>query len=163
MSISPMWYNIDCSQLMFQFVCYQLQLIYPTVEHHLVRNLQHETSKTIFDTFNKSQHLPHTLHESVLHFSCVFTFLEIIKHNMRKCRISSSIFNIKMPAQKFTNFDKFFKKCTLIWQLSQHKLTKLFQMKLKTTTCYESRRTEKNIPDFLADPLYFLCIFNNEN
>ena len=26
----------------------------------------------------------------------------------------SSIFNLKMATQKFTNFDKFFKKCTLI-------------------------------------------------
>ena len=50
-------------------------------------------------------------------FSCVFTFLEIIKHNMPKCCFFSSIFNIKMATQKSTNFDVFF-KCTLIWQQS---------------------------------------------
>ena len=30
------------------------------MEHCLVRNLQHETSQTTFDTFNQSQHLLHT-------------------------------------------------------------------------------------------------------
>ena len=53
-----------------------------------------------------------------LRFSCVFTFLEIIKHNMPKMLFFSSIFNIKMATEKFTNFDKSFFKCTLIWQLS---------------------------------------------
>ena len=67
-----------------------------------------------------------------LWFSCVFTFLEIIKHNMPKI-LFSFIFNIKMATQKFINFDFFF-KCTLTWQLSQYNLTKLFWMKLKTTT-----------------------------
>ena len=42
-------------------------------------------------------------------FSCIFTFLEIIKHNMLKMLLFSSIFNIKMAV---------FFKCTLIWQLS---------------------------------------------
>ena len=72
------------------------------------------------------------------YFSCIFTFLEVIKHNMPKmlliCLFSSN-FNIKMVTQKFTSFDKFF-KCILIWQLSQCDLTKLLQMKLKTTKCY---------------------------
>ena len=44
-------------------------------------------------------------------------------------------FNIKMAAQKFTSFGNFF-KCILIRQLSQYNLTKLFQMKLKTTKRY---------------------------
>ena len=74
-----------------------------------------------------------------LRLSCIFTFLGII---CQKCCVSSSIFNINMAAQKFTNFDKFF-KCTLIWQLSQYNLTKLFQMKLKTTKHYYSHCTEK--------------------
>ena len=33
--------------------------------------------------------------------------------------------------------------CTLIQQLSQHNLTKLFRMKLKTTKCYESHLMKK--------------------
>ena len=31
---------------------------------------------------------------------------------MSKCCLISSIFTIKMATQKFTNFAKFFKKCT---------------------------------------------------
>ena len=53
-----------------------------------------------------------------LRFSCVFTSLGIIKRNKPKMLLFSSIFSIKMATQKFTNFDKFFFKCTLIWQLS---------------------------------------------
>ena len=52
----------------------------------------------------------------LLHFSCTFTFLEIINHNTLKMlhiffysSILKSFFNIKMTAQKFTNFDKFSK------------------------------------------------------
>ena len=84
--LSPAWYNVDCSQLMSQFDHYQFQHVYPTMEHRPVKNLQHETSQTTFDTFDQSQHLLHTLHKSFffLHFSCIFTFLEIIKHNMLK-------------------------------------------------------------------------------
>ena len=48
-----------------------------------------------------------------LYFRCVFTFLEIIKHNTPKCCIFFSIFSIKIAAQKFTDFDKFYFKCTL--------------------------------------------------
>ena len=48
----------------------------------------------------------------------------------------SSILNIKMAIEKFTNSGKFFKKYMLIWQLLQYNLTKLFQMKLKITKCY---------------------------
>ena len=49
-----------------------------------------------------------------------------------------------MYAQKFTNFDKFFFNCMLIWQLSEYNLTKLFQMKLKTAKHYLSHSMEKN-------------------
>ena len=40
-----------------------------------------------------------------LRFSCVFTFLETIKHSMPKMLHISFIFNVKMAAQKFTNYD----------------------------------------------------------
>ena len=121
--------------LLFWFDRYQLQLVYPTVQHRPARNLQHKASQTTFDMFDQSQHLLHTLHKSFLCFTCVFTFLEIIKHNMLKM-LFSPIFSIKMTIQKFTSFDKFFLKCMLIWQLSQYKLTKLFWMKLKTSKRY---------------------------
>ena len=81
--LSLAWYNVDHSQLMSRFDRYQLQLVYPTMEHCPARNLQHETSQTTFDTFDQSQHLFHILHKSLC-FSCIFTFLEIIKHNMAK-------------------------------------------------------------------------------
>ena len=78
-------YNVDFSQLMSNFDQYQLQLVYLTVEHRPVRNLRHKTSQTTFDTFDQSQHRLHTLHKSFLVcFSCIFTFLETIKHNMLK-------------------------------------------------------------------------------
>ena len=70
---SPTWYNIDCSQVMSQFDCYKLQLVYLTVEHHPVRNLQHRTSQTTFNTFDQSEHVLYTLHR-LLVFSCIFTF-----------------------------------------------------------------------------------------
>ena len=48
---------------------------------------------------------------------CVFTTLEIIKNRILKMLLFSSIFNIKIAMQKFTNF--YFLKCMLIWHLSQ--------------------------------------------
>ena len=83
--LSPTWYNGDCSKLMSWFDHYQFHLDYRTMEHHPARNLQHKTLQTTFDTFYQSQHFLHILQKSFffLHFSCVFTFLEI-KHNMPK-------------------------------------------------------------------------------
>ena len=46
----------------FQFDHCQLQLVYPTVEHHSTRNLQHETSQTTSAMFNQSRHHLHRLH-----------------------------------------------------------------------------------------------------
>ena len=74
-----------------------------TMEHYPLRNLQNETLQTTFDTFDQSQHVFHTLHRSFLCFSCVFAFLKIIKHDKPKMLLFSSIFNIKMATQKFTN------------------------------------------------------------
>ena len=66
------------------------------------------------------------------------TFLEVMKHSMPKnVAFFPSIFNIKMATQKFANFDKFFFfKAVLTWQPSPCNLTKLFQMKVKTTKLY---------------------------
>ena len=47
-------FNVDCSQLISQLDLCQLQLVYPTMEHHPVRNLQHKTSQTTFDMFDQS-------------------------------------------------------------------------------------------------------------
>ena len=48
----------------------------------------------------------------------IFTFLEIIKHNMLKCYFFPAPFNIKMATQKFINFDKFLKNAC--WYYSCH-------------------------------------------
>ena len=138
--LSLVWYNIDCSQLKFWCHCHQFQLVYQTVDYRPVRNLQHETLQTTFDMFVQSQHILYKLYKylSVLFlcFSCFFTFLEtlIIKQNMLKILLFSSIFSIQM-AHKNPPILIFF-KCTLIWQLLQFNLIKLFQMKLKTTKLY---------------------------
>ena len=42
---------MDCFQLMSQFGCYQLQLVYLTVEHRPEKNLQHEILQTTFNMF----------------------------------------------------------------------------------------------------------------
>ena len=91
----PTWYNIDYSQLMSRFDRYQLQLVHPNMEHGPVIKIQHETSQTNFDT--ALCHSTFSIHctNLFLHFSCVFTFLEIIKHNMPKMLLfflPSSIF-----------------------------------------------------------------------
>ena len=101
-------HNVDCSQLMSWFHCYQLQLVYLTVEQRSARNLWHKTSQTTFDMFDQSQHLLYTLQKSFFVFQLCFYFSWVIKCNMPKCCIFSSIFNIKMAPQKFTNFAKFF-------------------------------------------------------
>ena len=92
--LSPVWYNVDFSQLMPQFDCYQL--VYPTVEHHPARNMQYKNLQTTFDIFAQSQHLLHTLHKSFfVCFSFIFTFLKVIQHKMLKICILSSIFKLK--------------------------------------------------------------------
>ena len=89
---------------MSQFDLSQLQLVYPPVEHCPFRKLQHETSQTTFDRFSWSQHILHTLHKFFfLCLKCVFMFLEIIKHNMLKMLLFSSMVSVKMATQKFTN------------------------------------------------------------
>ena len=55
-----------------------------------------------------------------------------------------------MATQKFTSFDVFF-KCTLIWQLSQYNLTKLFWMKLKQLS--HSRAILRGKMNFLVNPM----------
>ena len=73
-----MWCNIDCSQFMSGFNCYQFPPVYLTVEHCPARNLQHKTSQTTFNMFNQSQHLLHTLHKSFIFFTPV-AFLPFLK------------------------------------------------------------------------------------
>ena len=69
-----------------------------------------------------------------LHFSGIFTFLKIIKHNAETYFLPSLILKWLHKNSPILIFFK----CMLIWQLTQYNLTKLFQMKLKTTRCYLS-------------------------
>ena len=69
---------------MSQFDYYELQLVYQTVEHRLARILQHKTSQTTSDTSDQSQQLLYTLQIFFHIFSCIFTFFEMIKHDMLK-------------------------------------------------------------------------------
>ena len=64
--------NIVLSFSVSRFDPCQLQLVYLTMEHHPVRNLQHETSQTTFDEFSQSQHLLHTLLWSIFVFQFCF-------------------------------------------------------------------------------------------
>ena len=36
---SPASYNNDCFKVMFSFDCYQLQMVYPTIEYYSAKNL----------------------------------------------------------------------------------------------------------------------------
>ena len=124
-------------QLMYWFDHCQLQLVRSlTLEHCPTRNLPHKISQTSFNTFDQWQYLLCTLHKSFFFCFSVAFLPFLIKHNMPKCCFFSSLFNIKMSTQKFTNFDFFLNRCTVRWQLSQYNLTKLCWMKLKTPECY---------------------------
>ena len=113
------------------------------MEHCPVRNLQHKTFKTTFDMFNQSQDLLCTLTNPVFHCSCVFTIVEIIKHDMLNMLLFSSIFNIKMATQKFTSFDVLLKMRADMTQ-SRYSLTKLFRMKLNIAKCFRIHLMETN-------------------
>ena len=69
--ISKQWtYPTWCkwfSHLVFQFDCYKLQLIYPTMKHHPVWNLQYRTLQTTLDMFDQ-----HLLHKSFFIFQLSF-------------------------------------------------------------------------------------------
>ena len=86
-AIFCMIYNIDCSQLMSWFDCYQLQLVYLTVEHHPARNPRHDIWQTTFDTYSVTAPSPYAAQiffVCFLHLSCVFIFLERVEHDMLK-------------------------------------------------------------------------------
>ena len=71
-----------------------------------------------------------------------------IKHDMLKMLLF--IFHLKQQntTKKFTNFAKIFLKYTLIWQLWQYNLIKLFQKKLKTAKHYYNHLTEEKKNEF---------------
>ena len=104
--LSPVWYNVDCSPCLnliainFNWSTRPWSIVQWEISSTKLRKalLIHLISRSTF-----SKHCTNLF----LHFSCVFTFLEIIKHNMPKMLLFSSIFNIKISTQKCTNFDDF--------------------------------------------------------
>ena len=135
----PTRYNIDCSQLMSWFGGCQLHLVYLTMENHPTRNLQHETAKTAFDTFGQSQHRLHTLCRSFYIFTFQLHFL--LSWNNKayypKNVLFSSIFNIKVATQKFTNFDVCFFFNAGWYDSCQYSLGKMLQIKLDNKVLLE--------------------------
>ena len=117
--LSAAWYNVDCSHLILRFDRCQLKRVYQAVEHCPTRNLQHETLQTTSDPFSQSTApFLYAAQIYVLHFSCIFPFLEIIKHNIPKCFFFLPCSVLKWLHKNSLILISFF-KCTLIWHLSR--------------------------------------------
>ena len=123
----------DCSQLMSWFEYYQLQLAYPSMDHHPVRNLQHGTLPDTSDMLDQSQHLFNITHKSFLGFQLRFYISWNNKAQYAENVAFFSFIDNKMDIQKFINFDVCFKMHTDNDSCYDTILTKLFQMTLKTT------------------------------
>ena len=80
-----------------RFDHYQLQQDYPTMGHHPA-NLQHKLHKPLLTRSirHSTFFIYYTNLFYFLHFNCVFTFLEIIKHKCVENVAFSFILNIKM-------------------------------------------------------------------
>ena len=83
--------------------------------------------RTLLLTYLVSHSTFSILCTNLFFFFCIFTFLEIINHNMLEMLPIFFHLHIKMATQKFTPFDKFFFKA----QLSQYNLTKLLEPSYK--------------------------------
>ena len=70
--LSPVWYKHRLFS-MSRFDCYQLQLIYPTLEHRARRNLQQEASQTAWTRWVRHSTLSICCTKLSACFSCVFT------------------------------------------------------------------------------------------
>lgn len=117
------WCNIDCSQLMFWSNCYQLQLVYPNLGALSSQKSPAWNCKPLLDRHSRN----------LFAFQLHFYISVAIKHNLPKMLLFSSLWILKW-LQKKSPILIHFLKCTLIWQLSWYNLTKLFLMKLKTST-----------------------------
>ena len=139
------------------------QLVYLIAEHHPPSNLYHETSQTTFDPLDQSQHLLHTMHKTFffsLHFSCIGTFVEIIKHNMLKILLFLPSLILKLLLKIYQFWSAFFFFSNVYWQLLQCNLTKLFWIKLKTTNPEQSHLMEKKQMNILANPVILFWLNN---
>ena len=73
--LSPMWYNIDCSQLMYRCNPYRLQRIYPTVKHCWTRNLSMTLHKPLLTC--SISHSTFSIHCTDLFLCLSWIFLNI--------------------------------------------------------------------------------------
>ena len=82
---------------------------------------------------------------------------------MPKMLLFTSIFNIKMATQKFTNFDAFLKSCTLIWLLLKYSL-KIVSNEVKDNwVLFRSVLQGKKRMNFLANTvLDLIFLFKNQ-
>ena len=54
------------------FDCYQVQLVYKTMEYRPAKNLEDKTLQNTFDMFDQSQHILQTLQKSFFAFQLCF-------------------------------------------------------------------------------------------
>ena len=103
--------QLTLSLSMSLFVHHQRHLVYLTLEHHPTRNPQQKLCTPLLT--HSISHSTFSIHHANLFlcFSCVFSFLEVIKYNMPRMLLFPSIFYIKMATQK-SPILMFFKKCT---------------------------------------------------
>ena len=94
--------------------------------------------------------------------SCVFTFLEIIKHNRLKRLCIFFIFSIKVATQKFTNFDKLFFKMHADMTAVTIQTNKIVYNEVKDKKVLPDPSYGKNQMNFLANPieLYAWNLYN---
>ena len=110
-SLSPVWYDIDCSQLKLWCHCHQFQLVYQTVEYRPVRNIQHETLQTTFDMLVQLQHILYKLYKSLPVLFFVFQLLFYLSWNINnETKYAENIaffFHLQYSnsTQKSTNLD----------------------------------------------------------
>ena len=157
--LSPMWHNVDCSQLMSWLDRCQLRLVSPTEEHRPARNLQHETSQTTLTC--SICHSTFSTHctSFFVHLSCVF--LEKLKHNMLKilCFIPSLILKwLHKNSPVLTSF--FF---NVHWCDSCHvQSTKIVLNEVKDDWLQLQPPMGENQTNFLANPVIFSVYISPE-
>ena len=104
----------------------------------------------------------HMLHKTFffLHFSCIGTFVKIIKHNMLKILLFLPSLILKLLLKIYQFWSAFFFFSNVYWQLLQCNLTKLFWIKLKTTNPEQSHLMEKKQMNILANPVILFWLNN---
>ena len=125
---------------MSRFDRYQLQLVYPTVEHRSARIANFTNLLTHSISQNTSIHCTNLF----LHFSCIFTSLEIIKHNMSK--IFSSILKVKVKSLSRARL------FTTPWTVACTKLLRLWDFSRQECWSGSQFPSPRNLPNPGIEP-----------